>query len=124
LNEQVKTRILVIDDEESIRYAVDAGLDFLGDFDVHFAEDGVKGIAGLKELSPDLVLVDLMLPSASGMEVLEAIRKDPDITRPRRVVLMTGHVNPVEDQHMADIGIDRVLSKPFKLEQLKKALFD
>ena len=120
----MKTRILVIDDEESIRYAVDAGLDFLGDFDVHFAEDGVKDIAGLKELSPDLVLVDLMLPSASGMEVLEAIRKDPDITRPRRVVLMTGHVNPVEDQHMADIGIDRVLSKPFKLEQLKKALFD
>jgi CheY-like chemotaxis protein len=123
LNEQVKTRILVIDDEESIRYAVDAGLDFLGDFDVHFAEDGIKGIAGLKELSPDLLLVDLVLPSASGMDVLEAIRKDPEITRPQRVILMTGHANPIEDQHMQDVGIDRVLPKPFKLEQLMKALF-
>ncbi|HIF71452.1 MAG TPA: response regulator [Dehalococcoidia bacterium] len=117
-------RILVIDDEKSIRYPVDAGLDFLGDFDVHFAEDGIKGIEGLKQLSPDLVLVDLVLPSESGMEVLEAIRKDPEITRPPRVVLMTGHTNPVDDQYMEHIGIDRVLSKPFKLDQLKEALFD
>ncbi len=120
----MKTRILVIDDEESIRYAVDAGLDFLGDYDVHFAEDGVKGIEGLKTLSPNLVLVDLVLPSASGMEVLEAIRRDPEIIRPDRVVLMTGHANPVKDELMGDIGIDRVLPKPFKLEQLKMALFD
>lgn len=124
LTEPVKTRILVIDDEESIRYAVDAGLDFLGDYDVHFAEDGVKGIEGLRNLSPNLVLVDLVLPSASGMEVLEAIRKDPEINRPDRVVLMTGHANPVKDELLGDIGIDRVLPKPFKLEQLKTALFD
>ncbi len=120
----MKTRILVIDDEESIRYAVDAGLDFLGDYDVHFAEDGIQGIEKLKTLSPDLLLVDLVLPSASGMDVLEAIRKDPDIHRPDRVVLMTGHANPVRDELFGDIGIDSVLLKPFKLEQLKSALFN
>ena len=114
----------MIDDEESIRYAVDAGLDFLGDYDVHFAEDGLAGIEGLKNLSPNLVLVDLVLPSASGMDVLEAIRKDPEINRPDRVVLMTGHANPVESGLLGDIGIDRILAKPFKLEQLKTALFD
>ena len=114
----------MIDDEESIRYAVDAGLDFLGDYDVHFAEDGIQGIEGLRNLSPDLVLVDLVLPSISGMEVLEAIRNDPEINRPARVVLMTGHANPVKDEHLVDVGIDRILSKPFKLEQLKTALFD
>lgn len=124
LSELAKTRILVIDDEESIRYAVDAGLDFIGDFDVHFAEDGVKGIEGLKSLSPDLVLVDLVLPSATGMEVLEAIRKDPDIDRPDRVVLMTGHANPIADDQLETVGIDRILPKPFKLEQLRSALFD
>ena len=122
--EQAKTRILVIDDEESIRYAVDAGLEFLGDFDVHFAEDGLQGIEILRDFSPNLVLVDLVLPSASGMEVLAAIRKDPEIKRPDRVVLMTGHANPVDDDQLGDIGIDRVLPKPFKLEQLKNALFD
>ncbi len=120
----MKTRILVIDDEESIRYAVDAGLDFLGDFDVHFAKDGIAGIEDLKKLSPDLLLVDLVLPSASGMEVLDAIRNDPGIKRPARVVLMTGHANPVAGRHYDDFGIDRVLTKPFKLEQLKNALFD
>jgi len=114
----------VIDDEESIRYAVDAGLEFLGDFDVHFAEDGLQGIEILRDFSPNLVLVDLVLPSASGMEVLAAIRKDPEIKRPDRVVLMTGHANPVDDDQLGDIGIDRVLPKPFKLEQLKNALFD
>lgn len=124
MSEQAKTRILVIDDEESIRYAVDAGLEFLGDFDVHFAEDGLAGIEDLKELSPDLLLVDLVLPSASGMDVLEAIRNDPCINRPERVVLMTGHSNPVADKHLGDVGIDRILSKPFKLDQLKRALFE
>ena len=74
LNEEAKTRILAIDDEESIRYAVDAGLEFLGDFDVNFAEDGIKGIQLLKDFAPNLVLVDLVLPSASGMEVIEAIQ--------------------------------------------------
>ena len=114
----------MIDDEESIRYAVDAGLEFLGDFDVQFAEDGLQGIEMLREFSPNLVLVDLVLPTASGMEVLAAIRKDPKIKRPDRVVLMTGHSNPVDEDQLGEIGIDRVLPKPFKLEQLKSALFD
>ena len=114
----------MIDDEESNRYAVDAGLEFLGDYDVHFAEDGIEAIKKLKEFSPQVVLVDLVLPAASGMHVLEAIRKDPDIGRPDRVVLMTGHANPVPVQHHGDLGIDKVLPKPFKLEHLKSALFD
>ena len=77
-----------------------------------------------EEFSPQLVLVDLVLPAASGMDVLEAIRKDPDIGRPDRVVLMTGHANPVPDKHHVDLGMDKVLPKPFKLEQLKTALFN
>lgn len=112
LNEFAKTRILVIDDGESIRYAVDAGFEYIGDFDVQFAEDGINGIKALKHLSPNLVLVDLVLPSASGIDVLEAIRKDPDIKRPDHVVLMT------------DIGIDKILPKPFNIDQLKTTLFD
>ena len=112
LNELAKTRILVIDDGESIRYAVDAGFEYIGDFDVQFAEDGINGIKALKHLTPNLVLVDLVLPSASGIDVLEAIRKDPDIKRPDHVVLMT------------DIGIDKILPKPFNIDQLKTTLFD
>jgi CheY-like chemotaxis protein len=99
----------VIDDEESIRYVVDAGLEFIGDYDVNFADDGISGIESLKKFEPDLVLVDLVLPNANGMEVLEAIRKDPEISKPQRVVLMTGLANPVEESHYGDLGIDRVL---------------
>ncbi|MCZ6617312.1 MAG: hypothetical protein O7E57_04190, partial [Gammaproteobacteria bacterium] len=61
MTKPAKTRILVIDDDESIRYAVDAGLEYLGDFDVHFADDGITGIEELKSHSPDLLLVDLVL---------------------------------------------------------------
>ena len=96
----------------------------MGDYDVHFAENGVTAIEMLKEFSPQLVLVERVLPAASGMDVLEAIRKDPEIGRPDRVALMVGHANPVPVQHHADSGIDKVLPKPFKLEQLKSALFD
>jgi CheY-like chemotaxis protein len=121
LNELAKTRILVIDDGESIRYAVDAGFEYIGDFDVQFAEDGIKA---LKHLSPNLVLVDLVLPSASGIDVLEAIRKDPDIKRPDHVILMTAHTNPLKDELMTDIGIHKILPKPFIIDQLKTTLFD
>ena len=113
----------MIDDEESIRQAVDAGLEFLGDFDVHFAVDGTSGIEAIKQLSPDAILLDLVLPSISGMDVLEAIRNDHDINRPQRVVLMTGLSDPVPGQHLEELGIDRILAKPFKLEQLQQALF-
>ena len=119
-----KTKILVIDDEESIRYSVDAGLEFIGDYNVQFADDGPSGIESLKQFAPDLVLLDLVLPNANGMEVLEAIRNNPEISKPQRVVLMTGHTNPVEESHFGDLGIDRILSKPFKLDQLKSALFE
>ena len=114
----------MIDDDESIRYAVDAGLEYLGDFDVHFAADGIKGIEELKSHPPDLLLVDLVLPSASGIEVLYAIRNDSEIDRPSRVVLMTGLSDPMPGQHYSEFGIDRILPKPFKLNQLKSALFD
>jgi CheY-like chemotaxis protein len=69
-------------------------------------------------------LVDLVLPSASGIDVLEAIRKDPDIKRPDHVVLMTAHTNPLKDELMTDIGIDKILPKPFNIDQLKTTLFD
>tara|TARA_B100000809_G_C15050618_1_gene498815 strand:- start:236 stop:595 length:360 start_codon:yes stop_codon:yes gene_type:complete len=71
LNEQTKTRILVIDNEESVRYAVDAVLEFLGDYEVNFAEDGIQGIQLLIDLDPNLVLVDPVSPSANEMDVLE-----------------------------------------------------
>jgi len=67
---------------------------------------------------------DLLLPTISGIEVLDAIRNDPDIHRPTRIVPMTGHSNPLPGQLFEDVGIDRVLNKPFKLEQLKTALFN
>ncbi len=51
----------MIDDEESIRYVVDAGLEFICDYDVNFADDGISGIESLKKFEPDLVLVDLVL---------------------------------------------------------------
>ena len=119
LNEFAKTRILVIDDGESIRYAVDAGFEYIGDFDVQFGDRWHQW-----HLSPNLVLVDLVLPSASGIDVLEAIRKDPDIKRPDHVVLMTAHTNPLKDELMTDIGIDKILPKPFNIDQLKTTLFD
>ncbi len=114
----------MIDDDESIRYAVDAGLDFLGDYDVHFSEDGLKGIESMISFSPDLVLIDLVLPSASGIDVLEAIRNNREIKRPKLVVLMTGHPNPVKVKLMTDIGIDKILPKLFTLDDLERVLPD
>jgi|TARA_B110000196_G_scaffold301082_1_gene294945 DNA-binding response OmpR family regulator len=78
----------------------------------------------LKRLSADLVLADLVLPSASGMDFLEASHMDPAIKRPRRVVLMTGITNPVKEMRMTDIGIAKILAKPFTLNDPECVLAD
>jgi len=147
LSEPAKTRKFVIDDEELIRYAVDAGLEFLGDYGVHFAEDGITAIKMLKEFSPQLVLVDLVLPAASSMDVLEVPRERkldfllldlmmPKVDgyevlkelrtgtyeRPGKIIVMNAHAQLAELDGLMALGADAFMPKPFTLTDLEKIL--
>ena len=120
-NGQTK-KILVIEDEESVRMAIEAGLEVIGDCEVRLAPDADTGMKMLKESRPDILLLDLVMPVTDGMEFLRMLRAEPGEARPGKVILMTAHSNPVPEDNMAALGLDQVLEKPFRLHELAEAV--
>ena len=66
-------KILIVDDIDNNRFTLDIMLSVLGDFDVDEAESGPEALAKLAETSYDLVLLDIMMPGMTGIEVLETL---------------------------------------------------
>jgi CheY-like chemotaxis protein len=106
--------ILICEDEESLRELVRVSL---GD-GYRFAEaaDGVESIDMARELRPDLVILDLMLPRKSGVEVLAELRGDRAI-RDTPVVVITAWTHA--QQAAVAAGADRFVAKPFDPDELK-----
>ena len=82
-------RILVVDDEASIRDLVTTALEFVG-FEVAAAADGMRGLAAVADFAPDLVLLDISMPGLDGLEVCRRMRAERHLHarhlphRPRR----------------------------------------
>lgn len=80
--------ILVVDDSALDRYVAGALLEEHAGWSVHYAEDGREALASLRRRLPDLILTDLQMPELSGLELVEAVRRDFSAVP---VVLMTAH---------------------------------
>jgi DNA-binding response OmpR family regulator len=106
--------ILICEDEESLRELVRVSL---GD-GYRFAEaaDGIESIDLARELRPDLVILDLMLPRKSGVEVLAELRRDRSIGD-TPVVVITAWTHA--QQAAVAAGADRFVAKPFDPDELK-----
>jgi len=106
--------VLLIEDDARIREIVERGLGSRG-FVVTSAEDGNAGLDLARKLEVDVVLLDLMLPGLSGLEVLEEIR----LAKPRLpVVALTALDDTRSKVAGLDAGADDYLTKPFSLEEL------
>src|SRR5215210_4928137 len=106
-------RILVVEDEPQIANFLRVGLGYEG-FSVAVAEDGHEALAELKRFKPQLVILDLMLPGISGMELAERMRADPDLM----IIMLTAR-DQVEDRVAGlKAGADDYLVKPFDFEEL------
>jgi two-component system, OmpR family, response regulator len=106
--------VLLIEDDARIREIVERGLGSR-EFVVTSAEDGPTGLELARKLDVDVVLLDLMLPGLSGLEVLEGIR----LAKPRLpVVALTALDDTRSKVAGLDAGADDYLTKPFSLEEL------
>src|SRR5919201_28535 len=106
-------RILVVEDEPQISNFLRVGLGYEG-FSVAVAEDGHEALAELKRFKPQLVILDLMLPGMSGMELAERFRADPELM----IIMLTAR-DQVEDRIAGlKAGADDYLVKPFDFEEL------
>jgi adenylate cyclase len=110
----VSPLVLICDDEASLRELVRAALD--GDYRFAEATDGVVALELVNELAPDLVVLDLMLPRQSGLDVLAQMRQDIRFGD-TPVVVITAWSDAQKAALAA--GADRFLPKPFEPDELK-----
>ncbi|PCK21884.1 DNA-binding response regulator [Bacillus pumilus] len=109
-----KGKILVIEDEKKIARVLSLELEYEG-YEVTVKETGMNGLQALEEESFDLVLLDVMLPELSGLEVLRRVRKTNTVTP---IILITARGSVPDKVSGLDLGANDYITKPFDIEEL------
>lgn len=112
--------VLVMDDDLNLLEAVRAALEERG-YRVLTAADGVSGLAAFEREAPDVVVVDMMLPRASGFSVAEKVKNHPAAGGPP-VIMITANEGTRHRDYAAKIGVDEYLCKPFAVERLVESV--
>ena len=112
----MKISVLLIEDDRDMRELVAGHLEHSG-FDVLKAEDGIKGQALALQYSPDIVLLDLMLPNVDGLTLCQRLRRDERTSN--IPILMITALGGLKDKVTGfNSGADDYITKPFDLEEL------
>jgi CheY-like chemotaxis protein len=109
-------RVLVVDDDEVIRQLISVNLELEG-FDVHTAVDGQDCLDRIKDVEPDVVTLDVMMPRLDGWETAARLRQDAELDRVR-VVLLSARAQEADVERGSRIGVDAYLTKPFDPDDL------
>ncbi|MDZ7681766.1 MAG: response regulator transcription factor [Fodinibius sp.] len=111
-----KQTILVVDDEEDLLDLIEYNLKQEG-FNVLKAKDGIEGIEMARQYSPDLVLLDIMMPKMDGMEVVEKMRADKEL-KPIPIIFLTARGDEKTEVEGLDKGGDDYITKPISTTKL------
>jgi two-component system response regulator MtrA len=109
-------KILVAEDDSDLRLLVSLKLESAG-HEVVAVEDGTSAANRCGAIRPDLVILDLMMPGMSGLEVCRFIRADDDL-RSTPVILLTARAQAADIEAGKDAGVDEYLTKPFSPREL------
>src|SRR3989304_8320743 len=110
-------KILVVEDEPDIADFVRRGLVLKG-YEVAVARSGEEGLNSAREFSPDLVILDLMLPGMDGIEVCRLLRRENDLP----IIMLTARDSVVDKVDGLDAGADDYITKPFVFDELMARL--
>ena len=109
-------RILVVDDDEVIRQLITVNLELEG-FDVETAYDGQDCLDKIKDVAPDVVTLDVMMPRLDGWQTATKIREDDSLSTVR-IVLLSARAQEADIERGDKIGVDAYLTKPFDPDDL------
>lgn len=106
-------RILVVDDDTALAEMIGLVLEADG-FDVDLCEDGAQALAVFRDVRPDLILLDLMLPGLDGILVCRLIRAESDVP----IIMLTAKSDTPDVVEGLEAGADDYVAKPFKPQEL------
>jgi DNA-binding response OmpR family regulator len=109
-------RVLVVDDDDVIRQLITVNLELEG-FEVHTAVDGEDCLAKVKQVSPDVITLDVMMPRLDGWDTAARLREDPE-TAGLKLVLLSARAQEADKARGEGIGVDAYLTKPFDPDEL------
>ena len=110
----MSTHILIVDDEANMRRGLKDNLEFEG-YEVSEAVDGANALETLKEIQPDLIVLDVMMPNLSGFEVCKQLRKEGNETP---IILLTAKGEEIDKVLGLEMGADDYVQKPFSIREL------
>src|SRR6187402_316720 len=109
----MKSRVLVVDDDPALAEMLTIVLRGEG-FDTAVVGDGTRALPAVRELRPDIVLLDLMLPGMNGIDVCRAIRAESGVP----IVMLTAKTDTIDVVVGLESGADDYVVKPFKPKEL------
>ena len=112
-------KILLVDDDTEITESMRLTLESRG-YQVFIAADGNQGLALAEEESPDLVILDMMMPKRSGFLVLEKLRRT--LLVPIRVIMITANEGNRHKAYAETLGVDDYIRKPFPMDRLLESV--
>lgn len=113
MNSNENTTILLIEDEKEIAGFIELELRCEG-YKVHISHDGVGGLMSYRQINPDLIILDRMLPQMDGIEICKRIRQSSDVP----IIILTAKDDILDKVKGLDSGANDYIVKPFNLEEL------
>lgn len=110
--------VMLVDDDPQLRHVVSMFFELEG-YNVVQARDGREAIAMLAEYVPDVILLDLMMPDVSGIEVCQHVRGD---RRLKEIPVVVFTAAEMKEEELRAAGADRFITKPYSLEGLRRVV--
>lgn len=114
-NEENRKRILIVDDDPEIVESLRHALQTQG-YEVSVARDGNQGLAMAETQTPDLLILDMMMPKRSGFLVLEKIRRGESQAVP--IIMITANEGSRHKAYAEMLGVNDYIRKPFVMDRL------
>lgn len=113
-------KILMVDDEPDILKIVCLRLSKKG-YEVVMASSGREALEKVRQLKPDVILMDYRMPDHDGLEVASMLRKDP-VLRAIPIILMTASSETIDPMILEAVGVNEYLRKPFEADELMQTV--
>ena len=116
------TKVLIVDDEETFVRMVKLTLEDSGEFEVKTESNPTNALQAVQWFSPDIIVLDVIMPEMSGIEVSEQLKADPQVGK-TPIIFLTAAVSK-ENAHLQDDMLEGnpVLAKPVGAEELTAAI--